>query len=383
MVRKWRNTPKPDQSSQIASPNDETAQGTLPSVERRCIPKLSQDYEANPAPSPLLTTSSHLPPSGGFNPRTAYHLWCLPLDYVYDVSLDTWKERFSLLPTQPMPSIRECSSLILDNIPADLGDLPDGTSSNTPVASEAPTTETFDGSDGWCTDDSSDLSSDDEYPSNHLFDNTWVKSHASSNWQTHKRPQDNPLLDSLADNINGIIFGLEEDKDMIHLRWSLLDSMSNAPDSIQAFQHTIIRMLNTLLNENLFISSAPSMIAPCELQATLLTHAHIGNSMCYVASGENSNYPLNTTYFPSFKSPSDTIADPSGLMQQPPHMSRTAADDPGAGTSTLSHVTQKTRKCSWRQHWQASTETKKETRSESLLLLHGADTVEERIAGPW
>jgi len=33
------------------------------------------------------------------------------------------------------------------------------------------------------------------------------------------------------------------------------------------------RMLNTLLNENLFIPSAPSMIALRELQATLLTHA--------------------------------------------------------------------------------------------------------------
>jgi len=78
---------------------------------------------------------------------------------------------------------------------------------------------------------------------------------------TYERPQDNPLLDSLADEINGIIFGLEEDKNMIHLRWSLLDSMRNAPDSIQAFQHMIICMLNTLLNENLFIPSTPSMIA--------------------------------------------------------------------------------------------------------------------------
>jgi len=69
-----------------------------------------------------------------------------------------------------MPLIREYSSPILDNIPADLGDLPDGTSLNAPVAPEAPTTETFDGSDGWHMDDSPDLSSDDEYPSNRLFD---------------------------------------------------------------------------------------------------------------------------------------------------------------------------------------------------------------------
>ena len=117
-----------------------------------------------------------------------------------------------------MPSIRECSSLILDNIPADLGDLPDGTSSNASVAPEASTTETFDGSDGWHMDDSSDLSSDDKYPSNRLFDDAQDKLHASSNWQTHKHPQDNPLLDSLADNINGIIFGLEEDEDIIHIR---------------------------------------------------------------------------------------------------------------------------------------------------------------------
>jgi len=160
-------------------------------------------------------------------------------------------------------------------------------------------------------------------------------------------------LDSLADDINGIIFGLEEDEDMIHLRQSLLDSMSNAPDSIQAFQHAIIHMLNTLLNENLFIPSTPSMIALCELQATLLTHACIDDSMHYVASGENSNYPLNTTHFPSSKSPSDPITDPSGPMQQPSYMSGTVADNPGIDTSTPSHVTnhvtQKTRKCS---RWQ-------------------------------
>jgi len=214
-----------------------------------------------------------------------------------------------------MPLIREYSSPILDNIPADLGDLPDGTSLNAPIAPEAPTTETFDGSDGWHTDDSLDLSSDNEYPSNRLFDDARDK---LSNWQTHKCPQDNPLLDFLVDNINRIIFGLEEDEDMIHLRRSLLDSMSNAPDSVQAFQHMIIRMLNTLLNENLFISSAPSMIALRELQATLLTHACVGDSMCFVASGKNPNYLLNTTHFPSSKSPSDPTADPSAMPPPPP-----------------------------------------------------------------
>jgi len=162
--------------------------------------------------------SSHSPPSGGFNPRTAYRSWRPSSDYAYDVSLGTWKEREPLLPTQTMPSIKECSSLILDNIPDNLGDLPDGTSLNTPVAPEAPTTETFDGSDGWHMDDSSDLSSDDEYPSNCLFHGARDNLHALSNWQTHKHPQDNPLLDSLADDINGIIFSLEEDEDMIHLR---------------------------------------------------------------------------------------------------------------------------------------------------------------------
>jgi len=282
-----------------------------------------------------------------------------------------------------MPLIREYSSPILDNIPADLGDLSDGTSLNTLVAPEAPTTETFDGSDGWHMDDSLDLSSDDEYPSNCLFDDAWDKLHASSNWQTHKHPQDNPLLDFLADDINGIIFGLEEDEDMIHLRRSLLDSMSNAPDSIQAFQHVIICMLNTLLNENLFIPSTPSMIALQELQATLLTHAHVGDSMRFVASGENPNYLLNTTHFPSSKSPSDPTADPSGPMQQPPHVSGALADDPGVGTSTPSHVIQKTRKRSRQQRRWANAETKIETQSEYLSILHGADTVEERITGPW
>jgi len=235
-------------------------------------------------------------------------------------------------------------------------------------------------------DDSSDLSSDDEYPSNCLFDDAWDKSCASSNWQTYKCPQDNPLLDSLVDDINGIIFSLEEDEDIIHLRQSLLNSMSNASDSIQVFQHVIIRMLSTLLNENLFIPSAPSMIALHELQATQLTHTYIGNSIRYVASGEYSNYLLNTTHFPSSKSPSDPIADPSGPMQQPPHVSGTVADDPGVGTSTPSHVTnhvtQKTRKHSRWQHWWASAKTKKETQSESLSPLHGADTIEKHIARP-
>ena len=94
--------------------------------------------------------------------------------------------------------------------------------------------------------------------------------------------------------------------------------MSNAPDSVQAFQHAIIHMLNTLLNENLFIPSAPSMIALGELQTTLLTHARVGNSMRHVASCKNSNYLLNTSHFPLSKSLSDSIADPSGPMQQPP-----------------------------------------------------------------
>jgi len=86
IVHKRRNNRKPDRSSQIASPNDKTTQGTLPSVERGCIFKSSQDYKATPAPSPLLSMSSHSPPSGGFNPRTAYRSWRPSSDYAYGVS---------------------------------------------------------------------------------------------------------------------------------------------------------------------------------------------------------------------------------------------------------------------------------------------------------
>ena len=68
-------------------------------------------------------------------------------------------------------------------------------------------------------DNSSDLSSDD---SPHLFNNARDKSHAISNWQTNICQHRNPLLDSIADDINGIIFSLEEDEDMIHLCQMLL-----------------------------------------------------------------------------------------------------------------------------------------------------------------
>jgi len=101
--------------------------------------------------------------------------------------------------------------------------------------------------------------------------------------------------------------------------------------------------------------------------------------MHYVASGENSNYPLNTTHFLLSQSPSDPIRSDAAA---PTYVNGTVADDPGVGTSTLSHVTihvtQKTRKCSRR----ASAETKKETQSESLSLLHRADTVEKHITRP-
>jgi len=80
----------------------------------------------------------------------------------------------------------------------------------------------------------------------------------------------------MADDINGIMFGLEEDEDIIHLCQALLHSMKSAPGSVEAFQHAIICMLNTLLNENLFITM-PSMKALRDLQATLLTHQRVAS----------------------------------------------------------------------------------------------------------
>jgi len=104
-------------------------------------------------------------------------------------------------------------------------------------------------------DNSLNLSSDDNP---HLFNDAQDKSRAASNWQTNIHRHRNPLLYSMADNINGIIFGLEEDENMIHLHQTLLHSMNRVPDSLEAFQHAIICMLNTLLNENLFIPTMPS-----------------------------------------------------------------------------------------------------------------------------
>jgi hypothetical protein len=158
--------------------------------------------------------------------------------------------------------------------------------------------------------------------------------------------------------------------------------MNNAPDSVKAFQHAIIRMLSCLLNEDLFIPSIPSMDALRELQATLLTHGRVGVSMRHVASGGHSKHPLNTTHSPSTVSPSDPRSNPSGLTHRPPHVSGVEADDLGVGMSNPSHVTsekagdhmtQKTRKRSRRQRRRANAETNKETTSESLT--HGADAV--------
>ena len=181
-----------------------------------------------------------------------------------------------------MPSISEHSSPIPDDLSADQGDLPSGTFLNAFSAPVPLAPELLSESEGWNTDNSSDMSSDDNPL---LFDKARDKSRASSNWQTNIRQHGNPLLDSMADDINGIMFGLEEDEDMIHLRQVLLHSMKSAPGSVEAFQHAIIHMLNTLLNENLFITTMLSMKALRDLQATLLTHQHVGSSMRHEAEG--------------------------------------------------------------------------------------------------
>ena len=179
-----------------------------------------------------------------------------------------------LLPiAQPLPMISEHSSPILDNLLGDQGDLSSGTSLNTSSAPALSAPEILSDSESWSMDNSSDLSSDNN-PC--LFNDTQDKSHTTSNWQTNIHQHRNPLLNPMVDDINGIIFGLEEDEDMIHLCQMLLHSMNRAPDSIEAFQHAIICMLNTILNENLFIPTMPSMNALWDLQATLLTHQHIG-----------------------------------------------------------------------------------------------------------
>ena len=101
-----------------------------------------------------------------------------------------------------------------------------------------------------------------------------------------------------------------------------------------------------------------------DLQATLLTHQHIGSSMHGVASGGDSKHPLNTMVHHVQNLPVSFARDPSNPnpsspMQQPPHMSGVAADDLGVGTSNPSHVTsekigdymtQKTQTHSRRQH---------------------------------
>jgi len=348
-------------------------------------------------PSPLKTTrqppplphcqqpATSLPLGGGFHPRSANRTWQRSLDLIYNASLGTWMEKPPLSTAQPLPTISEHSSLILDDLSADQGDLPSGTSLN---ASSAPATsapEFLSDSEGWSMDNSSDMSSDD---------NARDKSRTSSNWQTNIRQHRNPLLDSMADDINGIMFGLEKDEDMIHICQALLQSMKSASGSVKAFQHVIIRMLNTLLNENLFITTMPSMKALRDLQATLLTHQHVGSSMCGVASGGNSKHPLNTTHSPSNKSQNDPNSNLSSPMQQPPHVSGVAADNLGVGSSNLSHMTnlpaswshdatQKTRTPSRRQCRRASAEAKKGTTPDHVPPCHMEQTLsEENITGP-
>jgi len=367
MVRKRRNNPKTDRSFEINHSNDEMAQGTLPSGDLGCIPKPSQHYEATPAPSPLPTTSHQPSPGRGSNPRSTNRTWRRSPDLIYNAPSDTWTEKPSLPTAQPLPSISEHSLPIPDDLSADQGDLPSGTFLNASSAPVPLAPELLSESEGWNMDNSSDMSSDDNPL---LFDKARDKSHASSNWQTNIRQHRNPLLDSMADDINGIMFSLEEDEDMIHLRQALLHSMKSAPGSVEAFQHAIIHMLNTLLNENLFITTMSSMKALRDLQATLLTHQRVGSSMRGVASGGNSKHPLNTTHSPSNKSQSDPNPNPSSPMQQPPHVNGVAADDLGIGSSNLSHVTsekigdhttQNTRTCSRRQRRRASAEAKKGT----------------------
>jgi len=202
----------------------------------------------------------------------------------------------------------------------------------------------------------------------------------------------------MADDINGIIFGLEEDEDMIYLCQTLLYSINRALDSVEAFQHAIIRMLNTLLNENLFIPTMPSMNALRELQAMLLTHPRVGSSMCGVASGGDSKYPLNTMTHHMQNSPASSAHDPPNLnpsspMQQPPHVSRVVADNLGVGTSTSSHVTSEkigdhmTQKTWTHSRWQrrrASAKAKKKgTMSDDVPPCHTEQTLsEESIARP-
>ena len=170
MVRKRKHASTLTRSPQIFVTSPEDVHGTLPSGVSGCIPEPPLPIPTLPVPIPTASCS------------------------------DT-----------PLPS----------------GDIP--TSSRTAKFKSATPSEVS--SDGWQTDSSplDDSSSEEEFGGCLLGDGpgfTWTPFHH----HTRTRLRSNPLLDSLADDFNGLTFGLEDQDDFLNL--CLYDSITMLLDPV-------------------------------------------------------------------------------------------------------------------------------------------------------
>jgi hypothetical protein len=300
MVRKRKPAHKLTRSPQIAVSFAEDVQGTLPSGVSGCIPG---------PPHPMPTCTVPIPP----DPHT-----------------DT-----------PLPS----------------GDI--STSSRT--ANFKSTVQSEVSSGEWQTDHpTDDESSSGDESLNRLFGNGPGFTRSLPKWRSRIRPPTNPLLDGLADDLNALTFGLEDSDDeygpQLGLRNAFMEHFRVAPESTTAIQCAMLRLLNRLLNDDLFVRSIDSLNALRELQATLITHPRVGGAIRGIIYTEE----RASRYFSELQEDPPIVQDPSpsGVHMQPPHVSGAACAQPAVVESTIteSHVSrdQKSKRSRRRKRRQAS-----------------------------
>ena len=159
----------------------------------------------------------------------------------------------------------------------------------------------------------------------------------------HSHPKGNILFDDLADEFNGIVFGLNDSNDKyspdLRLRKTYINMMKDPRSklSLLRLQCAAAHLLSQLLDECLFIHMHDGCDTLWGLMVSMLSYLPIEDGLHSIATGENKFFPLPPGCALAW--PTSTHQSGANPLQPPPHVSGTAGETTSESEKmSLSHV---------------------------------------------